>query len=77
MEAMASDAALAAPNLQQIPPGAASLAMIDSVAAALAASDPQPPPDGAAFVALVKGGHQQAPCWAALKSLVPLGHWRS
>ena len=43
--------------------------------AALAAQDPQPTPDGAAFVALIEGKHQQAPYWATLVSLVPLGHW--
>ena len=45
-----------------------------SVAALLAALNPQLTPDGAAPMALVEGKHQQAPYWAALVSLVPLGH---
>ena len=43
---------------------------VASVTALLAAQDPQPTPDGAALVVLLEGKHQQAPCWAALVTLV-------
>ena len=41
-----------------------------SGAASLAALDLQQASDEAALVVLVEGKHQQAPCWAALMTLV-------